>query len=144
MHNIVKPRKKGLTVYSSKLNNAHMNPTDTIEEIRRNNLRILIKECDPPTGVALGAKCKTSASYLSQILTRFKMESGKSREMGSELARKLEKGCEKPEGWMDVVHHEGDIESSGNEIVNLYFAMDSTMRSVLVQQAKMLLQITKK
>ena len=133
-----------MTEYSSKLNNTSMEHTNTVEEIRRINLRLLIQECDPPTGVALAAKCGTSASYLSQILIRFKTKSGKSREVGTDLARKLEEGCKKPKGWMDAVHRDGEVESSENEIVNVYLAMDEKMRSVLVQHAKMLLQLTKK
>jgi hypothetical protein len=119
-----------------------MKTTNTIEEIRRTNLRLLI--LDHGTGVAVAAKCGTSASYLSQILIRFKMESGKSREVGSDLARKLEKGCKKPKGWMDVAHIDGEVEITENEIVNLYSAMDGEMRSWLVQQARLILQIGKK
>jgi len=119
-----------------------MKTTNTIEEIRRTNLRLLILEYG--TGVVLAAKCGTSASYLSQIMIRFKTISGKSREVGTELARKLENGCEKPKGWMDVAHTDGEIEVKENEIVNLYSAMNDTMRSLLLQQAKLILQIGKK
>lgn len=118
--------------------------TNTIEEIRRINLRLLIQENNPATAKAIAKKCHTSPSYLSQILIRFKMASGKSREVGTELARKLEAGCKKPVGWMDVMHHENEIAANESEIVNLYLAMDNKMRSVLIQQAKMILQITKK
>jgi hypothetical protein len=119
-----------------------MKKTNTIEEIRRTNLRLLILEHG--TGVAVAAKCDTSASYLSQILIRFKMESGKSREVGTDLARKLEKGCKKPKGWMDVIHADGEVEVNENEITNLYSAMDDNMRALLLQQAKLILQIGKK
>ena len=119
-----------------------MKTTNTNEEIRRTNLRLLILEYG--TGVALAAQCGTSASYLSQILIRFKTESGRSREVGTELARKLEKGCKKPEGWMDVVHTDCEVPVDENEIVNLYSAIDDKMRSLLLQQAKLILQIGKK
>lgn len=118
--------------------------TNTIEEIRRINLRLLIQDNDPPTAKAIADNCGTSASYLSQILIRFKMASGKSREVGTELARKLEIGCKKPVGWMDVIHKGGEVHADETEIINLYLAMDNKMRSVLIQQAKMILQITKK
>jgi len=121
-----------------------MKTNNTIQEIRRTNLRLLIEESDEKTAIAIATRCDTSASYLSQILIRFKMASGKSREVGTGLARKLEKGCKKPKGWMDVVHHDGEVQASENEIVDLYFAMDEKMRQVLIEQAKMILQISKK
>jgi hypothetical protein len=121
-----------------------MKTNNTIQEIRRTNLRLLIEESDDKTAIALAKRCDTSASYLSQILIRFKMASGKSREVGTGLARKLEKGCKKPKGWMDSVHHDGEVQASENEIVDLYYAMDDKMRQVLIEQAKMILKISKK
>jgi hypothetical protein len=119
-----------------------MNTINTIEEIRRTNLRLLILEHG--TGVAVAAKCDTSSAYLSQILIRFKRKSGKSREVGTDLARKLEKGCGKPIGWMDVAHIDGEVATNNNELMNVYAAMDDTMRAWLLGQAKLILQIGKK
>ena len=50
-----------------------MKTNNTIQEIRRTNLRLLIEESDDKTAIALAKRCDTSASYLSQILIRFKM-----------------------------------------------------------------------
>lgn len=71
----------------------------TIAEIRRDNLARLIKEFGTLEKVAeLG---ETSPVYLSQIKNRtIDPKTKKSREMGSALARKLEKG--KVVGWMDT------------------------------------------
>lgn len=109
----------------------------TIEEIRRANLRKLIKESPEGTTVALAEKCNTSKSYLSQILTRYKTGSGRSKEIGTDLARKLEKGSGKPVGWMDVLHG-GEVDSEENELTNLFLAMDDDMRAVFLQQARLI------
>ena len=45
---------------------------------------------------------------------------------------------------MDSVHHDGEVQASENEIVDLYYAMDDKMRQVLIEQAKMILKISKK
>jgi len=123
-----------------------MKTKNTIEEIRLTNLRLLIEECESVivgkktyragTATALAIKCKTSSSYLSQILIRFKNPSGSVREVGTELARKLEKGSNKPLGWMDVKHDE--IDSLENEFRILYAAMSDEAKTALLEQARKL------
>lgn len=125
---------------------------NTIEEIRLNNLRTLIEECEAVTidgktyragsASALAAKCDTSRSYLSQIVTRFTYPSGVIREVGTELARKLEKGTNKPIGWMDVSHD--NIDPTENELRLLYALMDEPARFALIAQARLISQIGKK
>lgn len=46
----------------------------------------------------------TAPNYLSEILNRSPSRTGKPRDMGSDLARKIEHGCGKPRGWMDQDH----------------------------------------
>jgi len=123
-----------------------MKTKNTIEEIRLTNLRLLIEECESVTvgkktyragtATALAIKCKTSSSYLSQILIRFKNPSGSVREVGTELARKLEKGSKKPLGWMDVKHDE--VDSQENEFRILYAAMSDEAKTALLEQARKL------
>jgi hypothetical protein len=121
--------------------------TTTIQEIRRANLRLLIKEEgteeEEGTAVALALKCDTTQSYLSQILIRYPTSSGKAREMGTELARKLERGCNKPEGWMDVDHSmdvDADIDPAHSELVHLYATMKPEMRRILIQTARLMVK----
>lgn len=117
----------------------------TIEEVRRINLRQLIEESEDGTALALAKKCGTAASYLSSILIRYKTESGNIREMGSRLARKLEEGCDKPKGWMDILHSDDAApDADEDELRQLYLAMDRKTRSVLIEQAKLLSQLSKK
>lgn len=75
----------------------------TIAEIRHTNLENLIAEMGTQDKVAeLGG---TSSVYLSQIKNQTPdAKTGKLRQMGDDMARKLEAGCGKPKGWMDNVH----------------------------------------
>lgn len=131
-----------MTSISCELHNADMMKTpNTIAEIRLTNLRLLIEESKEGTAIALAKKCKTSASYLSQILIRYQMESGKAREVGTTLARKLEKGTKKPEGWMDVRHDA--VDKDENELRLLYAAMDINMKAALLGQARIISKIGK-
>lgn len=109
---------------------AHMKLT--IEEIRRHNLEILVAEFVTQAAVARAAKA--SRHNLSQILTKFENKRGKVSEIGSDLARRLEKGCGKPLGWMDV-SHDATVE---NELIRLYNNMSVDMREVLLAHARLM------
>ncbi|GAB2471887.1 S24 family peptidase [Comamonas humi] len=74
-----------------------------VATIRRENLDILASEHGTMERVAeiSGA----SPVYLSQIKNQtLDLKTGKPRQMGNITARRLEKGCKKPEGWMDTEH----------------------------------------
>lgn len=127
-----------------------MKPT-TISQIRISNLRLLIEEVDAinigadsaraGTAKAVALRCNTSASLLSQILTRNTRDNGKTKEIGTDLARKLEKGCGKPEGWMDVGH--GVIDPKEEELRTLFAAMNDELREGLLAQARLFSKIEK-
>lgn len=54
---------------------------------------------------AVAAAGGTSSVYLSQIRRgAIDTKTGKPREMGTSIARRLEKGCHKQNGWMDGEH----------------------------------------
>ena len=91
------------------LNLCTMNMTN--KYIRKDNLRALIIEFKSAAAVARMAD--TSASYISQVLS-----DKTNREVGDDLARKLEAGCNKSIGWMDLSHQDvfdehGGVISSG-------------------------------
>jgi hypothetical protein len=129
-----------------------MKTKNTVEEIRLDNLRLLIEECEAVTvgnktyragsAAAIAAKCKTSASYLSQILIRFRNPSGTTREVGTALARKLEKGAKKPVGWMDTRHD--DIEPFESKFRLLYAAMNENQKAALLEHARLISKLGKK
>ena len=75
----------------------------TVDEIRLENLLALIEEMGTQEAVAEAGG--TSSVYLSQIKNRTPdKKTGKLRQMGDDMARKLEEGCKKERGWMDNTH----------------------------------------
>lgn len=72
----------------------------TVGTIRRENLERLSHELGSMEQVAIGAG--SSPVYLSQIRTQaIDTKTGKPRQMGGAMARRLEKAFRKPDGWMD-------------------------------------------
>ncbi|MGO3712866.1 MULTISPECIES: hypothetical protein [Alcaligenes] len=82
---------------SEMLSNHNMKP---VAEIRLDNLERLVSEAG--TADALAERAGVSPVYLSQIRSRaIDVKTGRSRNLGSVAARKLEAGMGKPQGWMD-------------------------------------------
>lgn len=91
-----------------------------IQEIRRRNLRTLVREAGSKAHLA--RLSGTDKAYLSQVDSDSQKQSGRNRgkkknsarvyNIGTDLARRLEraKGMEKPRGWMDIFHPETDQE----------------------------------
>ncbi len=76
-----------------------------IKDIRRQNLLTLIKQAG--SRKKLCELSKISYNSLTQVLSRQKLPSGRSREIGDEIARKVETGMNKPPGWLDQQHDNG-------------------------------------
>lgn len=75
----------------------------TVADARRANLEALVVECGTLDQVA--ASIGSSPIYLSQIRNRTPdAKTGRPRDMGSQLARRLELAFKKPVGWMDQQH----------------------------------------
>jgi hypothetical protein len=75
----------------------------TIDQVYRDNLRLLIKEAG--TQDALAAKIGKSAAQLSQWVNASKdSKTGKPRVLSRQMARHIEKKMGKPDGWMDRPH----------------------------------------
>ncbi|QOR55255.1 MAG: hypothetical protein SHS37scaffold220_24 [Phage 67_12] len=76
---------------------------NTIGSIRRANLERLVMRAG--TLEALAQSADTTSIYLSQIRNQaVDAKSGRPREMGTAMARRLERASGKPDGWMDVDH----------------------------------------
>lgn len=86
----------------------------TAEEIRLDNLNALVYEFGSIAEVA--KKARTPPNYISQIRKRVPSKTGNPREVGTDLARKLEDGCGKPRGWMDHDHSMENLISTENVI----------------------------
>ena len=93
-------------------NNCFNAPMMTINEIRKINYELLRKESGLDKG-KFAEKMGTDPSYMSQIFS----EKSK-RNIGRELARKIEYSAGKSVGWMDVMHEElyGYIDSTATRI----------------------------
>lgn len=75
---------------------------NTVEEVRRLRLAQLLNEFR--TYAELNSRLGNTSrdSTLSQIASEsIGSKTGKPKAMGSPMARRLEKACDKPEGWMD-------------------------------------------
>jgi hypothetical protein len=83
--------------------NCHHRADMTINDIRRQNLEILILEFR--TIRALAEACDVNDAYLSQVRNALGDSRHKTpRNIGDEIARKLETGTHKPHGWLDTPH----------------------------------------
>ncbi len=80
--------------------------TRQIDRNRLDNLARLIAEAG--SAEALARRSGSSSPYLSQIRGGTPYPSGRRRRMGDQLAAKLERAMDKPEGWMDQAHDEDE------------------------------------
>lgn len=76
-----------------------------ITDIRRDNLRALIRECGGNASELVRRVPRLTSAYVSQLLHQSPNDrSGKPRGMGDDVARRLEQFMNKPPGWMDTPH----------------------------------------
>ena len=73
--------------------------TKPISQIRRDNLKAILAGEDFPDQTALSKATGISLSQLGQWLSD--PDNPHSRNMGEKSARKIERGCHLPTGWMD-------------------------------------------
>ena len=81
------------------------------ELIRLRNLEHLIREAGSLTELAKAAG--SNSSYISQVRNQTRTPSGTPRRVGDELAEMLERGMDKPEGWMDESHEPESLATTG-------------------------------
>ena len=78
-----------------------------VKAVRLKNLLALIQEAG--SAAQLARDCGTSSAYISQILNGVTSPSGSARSIGDSMARKLEAGTGKPNGWMDSPHDNNNV-----------------------------------
>lgn len=110
-----------------------------IQEVRLIKLKQLIAEKGSVAAVANAAG--TAAAYLSQITTGVHLASGKTRTVGTQLARKLEAGCGKPDGWMDRLDDDKNPDIA--ELLRIYSSLDDNLKSAMLEQVRLLHKIQK-
>lgn len=92
-----------------------------LKDIRRHNLSLLVSQFE--TIAAVADLAGTSEKYLSQIINQT-LQGDTARGLGDAVAAKLERGCNKPEGWMDQDHQAvGHDESPVKPLVERIIAM---------------------
>ena len=75
----------------------------TAEELRRENLELLVEQFGSLR--ALADAIETNPAYLSQVRNALpESTTGKPKEIGTALARRLENAAGKERGWMDHEH----------------------------------------
>lgn len=103
-----------------------------IDEIRRDNLRIIENECGGPAIAA--SRLDMSPSQFINLRNGAKdSKSGKPRGMRKGTARRIESVMKKPVGWLDVDHslstHPQNKPSS--DIANKYHALSKSKQEVI-------------
>jgi hypothetical protein len=108
----------------------------TIQDIRRHNLGLLIKAIEEEHG-ARGAAAMLSrlsgvpTSQISQFQRAVLHTNGVPRTLGDRQARKIERGLNKFEGWMDV--ERGNVQTVQEaELIDLFRACGVDQREVVV------------
>jgi SOS-response transcriptional repressor LexA len=97
-------------LHISHIAKGHENASVDTHSIRLENLQCLISEAG--TKAELARRTGVSEAYLSQI-TSDKI----GRNVGKDIARRLEKGMHKPTGWMDVPHPDRDSAQTAIQIL---------------------------
>lgn len=95
------------------------------KDYRKLNTLMLIKEVGSVS--ALAALAGSSQSYLSQIVGP-----NAKREMGDDIARRLEYVCKKPHGWIDEIHIEESKLAKAREIYEVLLRFDEKQLDALV------------
>lgn len=109
----------------------------TAQQIRMENFRILLEEAG--SQAELHRRTKVPQPYINQLAKGTKLASGNERSLGDDTARKLEKGMEKPVGWLDKDHSMPMLFSELNglegQLVTLYRKLDESGKEDLLSRA---------
>lgn len=113
----------------------------TVQEIRLSNFRLLLSEAG--TQAELARRAELAQPYINQLAKAVKHPDGTPRSIGDEAARKLEKGMDKPVGWMDRDHTMAMLFSELNglegQLVTIYRQLDEAAKDELLITANNLL-----
>lgn len=106
----------------------------TIEEIRLNNLRLLVKEYG--TQKALAEVLNKAYAQINQWMNRStNSKTGKPRSISSRMCREIEEKLEKPMGWMDIDHGLGNVteikQADFNRVPLISWSLSKNWRDML-------------
>lgn len=105
----------------------------TSQDIRHANLLLLLSECGDGRGqnARLAELTGVKPPVISQLRRQEKHSSGAPRLIGDEIARRLEKGMGKPEGWMDQDHTEAHTSQEATMLDVFRLLTDSQRERIL-------------
>lgn len=106
-----------------------------IEEIRRANLKTLVTEAG--SAAKLSVLTGVPQPYISQVQRGVPHpKTGKPREMGQAIARKLEVKMGKQKGWMDVDHaaigEASELTGREGQLLGLFRVLSATEQMELI------------
>lgn len=109
------------------------------QKIRAANLRRLWTEVG--TLRELAKRADTSEKYLSLVANE-KLQHGKPRTLGNDVADRLELAFDKHPGWFDIDHDNpplglGDLPPSLKEFAQLWMRADDQLRAYLMALARL-------
>ena len=104
-----------------------------ITDIRLQNIRLLVDEAGNISELARRIGYN-QPSYLYQILNRKAIQNGKPKNVGENMARKIEAAMGKEPGWLDQPHN--DYKAKNINVSNNYGGYQNTNQYNLIQQAK--------
>jgi hypothetical protein len=112
----------------------------TAQQIRMDNFRLLLAEAGSQT--ALHRRTNIPQPYINQLAKGTKTASGKERSLGDDTARRLEKGMDRPVGWLDKDRSMSMLLSELNglegQLVTLFRALGDDGREELLSVANTL------
>lgn len=110
----------------------------TVDEIRRDNLLLLIQEAG--SAARLAVLTEVPAPVISQVKNAAKHSAGrkKPRVMGPDVARRLETKMGKPKGWMDVDHSAlslaSDLNGREGQMIGLFRLLNDFEQTDLINR----------
>ena len=112
----------------------------TIHDTRLRNLQLLIEHFG--SIVALSNATGVSEKYLSQVMNRTRLPSGNPKNIGSNVARRLEQGANMPAGWMDITQEihaatTPSISPQEAELLRLYREASKDKRRGIIAVARL-------
>ena len=108
----------------------------SINEIRRDNLLLLVKEAG--SAARLSLLTGVPAPYISQVSrgVAHSNKGGRPRVMGDDVARRLEQKMSKPHAWMDADHSAlsitTDLNGREGQLIGLFRLLAETEQADLV------------
>lgn len=116
-------------------------PMPTNQDIRRANLATLLEECAQELGDTRGAAAElarrtgVAAPMISQTLNQKPHHGGAARKIGDKTARRLERGMNKEQGWLDIDHGPAVLSAGEHAMLATYRALTPEQRDVLMLTA---------